>query len=119
MADGTDPEPAQVLGRQLRQDRAIDVVIGERLRVLLQAKPPQPIGYISRHPPLVPSCALCKIAALRCRFQRSRDSPSAAPPRPERPSLASGLCGMQDLAEEVPGSLALGRGEEALRRRHL
>jgi hypothetical protein len=46
MADRCDPEILEVFGRQAGQDVGVDVVVEERLGVLLQPKLPQPAGYL-------------------------------------------------------------------------
>ena len=46
MADQGDAEMLQILGRQLRQHFAIDLVVAERRRVLFEPQPPQPRRYV-------------------------------------------------------------------------
>jgi hypothetical protein len=48
MADRGDAELAQILGRQLRQNLAVDVIVAEVRRILLKPEPAQPFGQIHR-----------------------------------------------------------------------
>ena len=42
MADRGDAKFSQIVGRQLRQDSQVDLVLAESLLVSLQPEPPQP-----------------------------------------------------------------------------
>ena len=46
MADRGDAKFFQIVGRQLRQDAQVDLVLAEILLVLLQPEPPQPAPNI-------------------------------------------------------------------------
>ena len=48
MADRGDAKFFQIVGRQLRQDAQVDLVLAESLLVSLQPEPPQPAPNIHR-----------------------------------------------------------------------
>jgi hypothetical protein len=48
MADRGDAKFFQIVGRQLRQDAQVDLVLAERLLVSLQPEPPQPAPNVHR-----------------------------------------------------------------------
>lgn len=54
MADRGDAEAGQVVGRQLGQDVAVDVVVAKGGRVLFEPEAPQPIGDVYRHILFIP-----------------------------------------------------------------
>jgi len=48
MADRGDAKFFQIVGRQLRQDAQVDLVVAESLLVSLQPEPPQPTPNVHR-----------------------------------------------------------------------
>jgi len=48
MADRGDAKFFQIIGRQLRQDAQVDLVLAESLLVSLQPEPPQPPPNVHR-----------------------------------------------------------------------
>ena len=46
MSDKSDTKILQVLGRQARQDRVVDLILAECGLILFEAKPPQPTSDV-------------------------------------------------------------------------
>ena len=57
MPDNSDTKVLQVLRRQTRQDRVVDLVFAERRLILFEAEPPQPTSDVHGGAPSSPAAA--------------------------------------------------------------
>ena len=57
MSDKSDTKILQVLRRQTRQDRVVDLILAECCLILFEAKPPQPISDVHGGAPGSPTAA--------------------------------------------------------------
>jgi hypothetical protein len=57
MPDKCDTKILQVLRRQTRQDRPVDLILAECRLILFEAKPPQPTSDVHGGAPVSPTAA--------------------------------------------------------------
>jgi hypothetical protein len=57
MPDKSDTKILQVLRRQTRQDRPVDLILAECRLILFEAKPPQPTSDVHGGAPVSPTAA--------------------------------------------------------------
>jgi hypothetical protein len=113
MADRGDAKFFQIVGRQLRQDAQIDLILAESLLVSLQPEPPQLRRNVHAALPIVEPASLVgfkltRSAARIVPFHRSPQRPAAATTRAVADPAATGTVasGTTPAADPAPADRA-------------